>query len=56
MSDERREIYAKSELTGNYYRVNRWDDLGDGKIQAKDKTLIEREEVPEDWLERLDDE
>lgn len=55
-SAETGERYAKSPLTGNYYRVTEWVDHGDGKIQAKDKELVDREDVPDDWLEVLDDE
>ena len=50
------ERYAKSPLTGNYYRVTRWVRLEGDKIQAKQKEEIERSEVPEKWLEVLDDE
>jgi len=55
MSDwQRGERYAKSPLTDAYYRVTAWVDHGDGKIQAKEKEEVEREEVPDDWLDALD--
>jgi len=46
--------FAKSPLTDTYYRVSEWEDLGDGYIRATEKTPIAREDVPEDWLEVLD--
>lgn len=46
--------YAKSPMTGNYYRVREWDDLGDGKIKAREKEKVDREDVPGEWLEVLD--
>lgn len=49
------ERYAKSPLTGNYYRVTKWKDLGGGKIQAQQKEQVDREDVPDEWLEVLDD-
>lgn len=52
--ERRKTIYAKSPLTGHFYRVERWEDKGDGKIQAKEKTKVDREEVPDDWLQRLE--
>lgn len=48
------ERYAKSPMTGNYYRVTKWLDKGDGKIQARQKEPVDREDVPEEWLEVLD--
>jgi len=49
------ERYAKSPLTGNYYRVTKWIDKGDGKIQSREKEQVDREDVPEKWLEVLED-
>ena len=49
------ERYAKSPLTGKYYRVTSWVDLGDGKIQSREKEEVDRSEVPEEWLEAIDD-
>lgn len=46
--------FAKSPATGTYYRVSEWEDLGDGYIRATSKTPVPREDVPEDWLEVLD--
>lgn len=50
------ERYAKSPMTGNYYRVTKWVDKGDGKIQARQKFEVDRKDVPNEWLEALDDE
>lgn len=43
--------YGYSRLTGRWYRVTDWEDLGDGKIVAKSKEEVPREEVPEAFLE-----
>ncbi|RLM53170.1 hypothetical protein DVK02_14870 [Halobellus sp. Atlit-31R] len=48
--------YAKSPATGCYYRVTRWVDHGDGKIEARQKHEVDREEVPQHWLDVLEDE
>jgi hypothetical protein len=47
--------YAKSPLTGTYYRVTEWEDRGDGKIVAEQKHEVDRDEVPEVWLAALDE-
>ena len=33
-------IIAKSDATGNSYRVFKWEDLGEGKIRCINKKLI----------------
>jgi len=48
-------IYAYSRLTDTYYRVTEYDDLGGGQIRAQSKEKIEREAVPEAWLEALEE-
>lgn len=53
---QRGERYAKSELTGNYYRVHAWVEHEGDKITALDKERVERNNVPKEWLEELDDE
>jgi len=40
--------YAKSPVTGTWYRVDAYEDLGDGKIVAESKTEVDVEDVPED--------
>ncbi|TKX57576.1 hypothetical protein EXE48_17925 [Halorubrum sp. ASP1] len=47
--------YAKSPTTGTYYRVTAWVDHGDGKIQAREKHEVDKSEVPEVWLEAIED-
>ena len=48
--------YAQSPLTGTYYRVTEWDEHeGRGKIVAREKHEVDREEVPEVWLAAIDD-
>jgi hypothetical protein len=51
---EQGERYAKSPLTGNFYRVTAWVDRGDGKITAVTKEEVERTEVPDEWLEGIE--
>jgi hypothetical protein len=57
MSDEVEtgERYAKSPMTGTWYRVTKWIDHGDGKIQARAKTEVERSEVPDEVVAALDE-
>lgn len=43
--------YGYSQLTDTWYRVTDWDDLGDGKIQAKSKEEVDREDVPQEWVD-----
>ena len=50
------ERYAKSPTTGQYYRVWKWVDKGDGNIVSRAKEEVDREDVPEMWLNRLDGE
>lgn len=38
------ERYCRSPMTGHWYRVTRWVDLGEGRIKAINKELM-----PEDW-------
>lgn len=49
------EIYARSPLTGAYYRVEEWVRYDDGRIQSREKTEVDRSEVPDEWLEHLED-
>jgi len=46
--------YAKSPLTGSWYRVSEWEDRGGGKILAKSKEEVSRDEVPQEWIERIE--
>ena len=47
--------YAKSPMTGTYYRVTKWIDHGDGKIQAREKHEVDKDDVPQVWLEEIKD-
>lgn len=49
------ERYAYSRLTDTWYIVHDWKDLGDGKIQAKSKEQVDREDVPKEWIEATDE-
>jgi len=57
MSDEVEtgERYAKSPMTGTWYRVTKWVDHGDGKIQARAKTEVAKSEVPDEVVAALED-
>lgn len=48
------ERYAKSSMIGDFYRVTKWVDLGEGTIQARQKEEVDRENVPYEWLETLE--
>jgi hypothetical protein len=45
------EKYGYSRLTDTWYRVTEWEDLGGGKIKAKSKKEVPREDVPQEWIE-----
>ena len=47
-------IYAYSELSGEWYRVTEWDNLGDGKIVAKSKESVPKVAVPDAWVESIE--
>lgn len=38
--------YGKSPVTGQWYRVTEWEDVGDGKMVAKSKEPVDEDEVP----------
>jgi len=40
------ERYAKSPITGEWYRVTKWEDRGDGQIRALEKEPVDESEVP----------
>lgn len=48
--------YAASPITDNIYRVTDWEERGEGRIISKTKEPVDRDEVPEHWLEVLEDE
>jgi len=49
------EVYSKSPLTGKWYRVTDWDEAGEnGKIVAKSKEEVDREEVPDHWIKAIE--
>lgn len=52
MTDER---YGYSLLTDTWYLVTDYDDLGDGKIRAKSKEAVDREDVPQEWLGAIEE-
>lgn len=39
--------YGKSPVTGQWYRVTEWEDLGEGKMIAKSKEAVDEDEVPD---------
>lgn len=45
--------YAYSELTGTWYHVHDYTDLGDGRIIAHGKTEVDKEEVPASQRRRI---
>lgn len=49
------ERYGYSKITDTWYRLDDWEDLGDGKVRAKGKTEVPREEVPQEWLDATDE-
>lgn len=49
MSGELEERYGRSPITGTWYRVTEWTDLGDGTMLAKEKEPVHESEVPPAW-------
>jgi hypothetical protein len=47
--------YAYSKLTDTWYRVTEYDVLDRGRIQAREKEEVPRDEVPEAWLEAVEE-
>jgi len=39
------ERISRSPMTGTWYKVTKWVDLGDGKLKA-----LEKEELPDDFV------
>jgi len=52
MTEER---YGYSRMTGTWYLLHDWEDKGDGKVVAKGKTEVDREDVPQKWLDATDE-
>lgn len=48
---EEGEKYLRSPMTGQWYRVTRWVDKGDGKFVAISKDEVDESEVPDSHLE-----
>ena len=49
------EVYAKSPLTGQWYRVTEWHEAGPGgKIVSNSKEEVDREEVPDEWVKAVE--
>lgn len=49
------ERYGFSKVTGTWYLLHDWEDKGDGKVVAKGKTEVDREEVPQEFLAATDE-
>ena len=49
------ERYAYSQLTDTWYLLHDWEDLGDGQIRAKSKEPVGREEVPQQWIDGVNE-
>jgi len=43
--------YGRSPMTGNWYRMSRWEDRGDGHVRAIQKEEIDESEAPEPPME-----
>jgi len=50
MNEKSDVCYAKSPVTGNWYRVTEWDSRGDGKIVSESKEKVDKSEVPGEWV------
>lgn len=47
---EEGERFAQSPITGNLYRVTKWENRGEGRITAIHKEEVSIEDVPEEIL------
>jgi len=47
--------YGRSPITGTWYRLHDYEDLGDGKVVAKGKTEVSREDVPQHWIDATEE-
>lgn len=47
--------YAYSMMTDTWYRVSDYEDLGGDQILAKSKEEVDREDVPQAWIEAVDE-
>lgn len=45
--------YGYSIMTDTWYRVSEWERIDDESIRAKSKEPVEREDVPEKWLDAV---
>lgn len=48
-------IYAYSRVTDTWYRVTEYDRVEGEKIVAKEKVEVDREAVPQAWLDATDE-
>ncbi len=48
-------IYAYSRATDIWYRVTKYDHVEGDKITAKEKVEVDREDVPQRWLDVTDE-
>ena len=55
MSESQR--YGYSKMTDTWYRVDEWDwhDKEKGQIRAREKTEVDREEVPQHWIDATEE-
>jgi len=49
--------YAYSQLTDTWYRVDDWEVHNEekGQIVAKSKTEVKREDVPQHWIDGVEE-
>lgn len=48
-------VYAFSRTTETWYLVDDYESAGDGRIVAKSKQAVDREDVPQEWLDAVDE-
>lgn len=49
-------IYAKSEITENYYKISKYKRVDEKRVLAIDKQEVEKSDVPEKWVKRIEGE
>lgn len=55
MPSEENKRYAYSKLTDTWYVVHDWEHVEGDKIIANGKEEVDRDEVPQEWIDATDE-
>jgi len=48
-------VYAYSKVTDSWYRVSEYEQKDGDKIIAKEKREVDKDDVPQEWINAIDD-